>query len=85
MRVEPKNCALNVDGYCIVTDRECVKACKYATKRFPKVSLRDHLECYWRKRERTVDLLTRWVAVGISIAALTTAIVTYVATHVTGP
>lgn len=85
MKIEPENCALNANGYCMDTDKQCVKACRYATKKYPKLTLHDHLECYWRKRERIEDLLTRWVAVATGIAALTISIFTYWATHAKGP
>jgi len=85
MGVEPENCALNANGYCLVTDKQCVRACVYAMKRYPELRLRDHLECYWRKKERTVDLLTRWVAVAASIAALAISLLAYLATRGAGP
>ena len=84
MGIEPESCVFNSNGYCVLTDKQCVRACIYAMKRYPDLRLRDHLECHWRKRERTVDLLTRWIAVGTAVAALTVSILAYLARHGAG-
>ena len=77
----PEECVFYENGFCIFTDMQCGKVCNLAMRELTKMAqpgFRAHLELYWYRRERTVDLVTRWIAVGVSLVALILSILEYV-------
>lgn len=66
----PSDCYFHADGFCLLSDRACKKACRWLVKRYSELGFREHLDLYTARRQRPVDLFLRWIAVVISVVAL---------------
>lgn len=86
MLCKKDDCVFFSNGYCIHTDGECSKICRWAMKKYP-IDMGSHLATYWRRREWLIDLWTRWFAVVVSVIALVVSVLTYIdkRTSVTQP
>ena len=71
----PESCALNHQGYCMLTDRACTKVCRKSMKRYPPLGPREHLDLFLHYREQRRGQVYQWLAIAISVLALISATV----------
>ena len=84
MVAQPAECRFYSEGYCFHSDRVCSRVCRWAVRTRDQLTFKDHFEVYWRRRERFVDLVLRWAALGFSILALLVSTAAYVAVRASG-
>jgi len=78
-------CYFNKNGYCVHTDKICKKLCNAAMKEYDEMDFRDHFDTFWKRKERRIDLATKWLAIGLSIIALFISFLGYKASKETKP